>query len=134
MGEAEQLSEIAGNGPAVSLDVAGGQVEIRPLRARQFGSVFAALEPISEEFSSLIDSVEDGIDAGLLVSLLAKGDYIIQALAAATGKPDDFIGDLEADELLQILLAVIEVNADFFTRRLVPVISRRIPNQLTGTA
>jgi hypothetical protein len=49
------------------------------------------------------------------------GEQVYEALAIATGRPLKFIEDLKLDDIVVLLQKVVEVNLDFFVRRLVPI-------------
>ena len=50
----------------------------------------------------------------------SHADEVIEAVAVATGKPAEWVGDLMPDDLCFLALKIIEVNADFFAQRLAP--------------
>jgi hypothetical protein len=45
---------------------------------------------------------------------------LLSAIAIAVGKPRSWVDDLAADEAIVLAAKVIEVNADFFTRTVMP--------------
>ena len=45
------------------------------------------------------------------------------AIAIAVGKPREWVDDLDADDAVLLASTVIEVNADFFTRQVMPRLS-----------
>ena len=49
-----------------------------------------------------------------------RGDDLLSAIAIAVGKPRQWVDDLAADEAILLAAKVIEVNADFFTRTVMP--------------
>ena len=135
MTEAEQLREIAGDDKKV-VSLAIGDVLVSPLKARQLGGFAQAIEPISGELGGLLAEAESGagIKPGAVLSLLAKGDHLLNAISVATDRTVDDIGELEVDELLRLVMKVVEVNADFFTRRVLPVLgSLKAMAPATGT-
>ena len=50
------------------------------------------------------------------------GDDLLSAIAIAVSKPRPWVEDLAADEAIVLAAKVIEVNADFFTRMVLPKI------------
>lgn len=135
----------------VRLDIAGEPVEIRPLRARQFGPFAAAVEPLLEAYGQVRADIaarqalpaEDGeildwtqaagrLGAEYWVNLVSRhADALIPALAVALDRPREWVGDLYLDDLVRLALAVFEVNADFFARRMMPaaleILGRMLP-------
>jgi hypothetical protein len=53
---------------------------------------------------------------------------VIKATAIGCRKPVEWIGELEIDELTKLALAVIEVNADFFIRKVLPAVQTSMQN------
>jgi hypothetical protein len=49
-----------------------------------------------------------------------RGDDLLSAIAIAVGKPRAWVDELAADEAILLAAKVIEVNADFFTRTVIP--------------
>ena len=49
-----------------------------------------------------------------------QGDDLLAAIAIAVAKPRQWVDDLAADEAILLAAKVIEVNADFFTRTVLP--------------
>jgi hypothetical protein len=48
------------------------------------------------------------------------GEDLLTAVAIAVGKPRVWVDELAADEAILLAAKVIEVNADFFTRTVLP--------------
>lgn len=92
--------------------VGGKTLAITPLRVRKipaFTRAIAAAAPL----------LMDG-KTGAAVAL--HGEDIITAMVVATGEPESMIGDLLPDEFLLLVSTVMEVNGDFFARRVAPLI------------
>ncbi|MCB1630603.1 MAG: hypothetical protein H7A12_07270 [Pseudomonadales bacterium] len=51
------------------------------------------------------------------------GDDLVRAVAIATDQTEDWLGELLPDEFLPLVTAVVEVNADFFVRRVLPALN-----------
>jgi len=49
-----------------------------------------------------------------------RGDDLLSAIAIAVRKPREWVDDLAADDALLLAAKVMEVNADFFTRTVIP--------------
>jgi hypothetical protein len=49
-----------------------------------------------------------------------RGDDLLTAIAIAVGKSRAWVDELAADEAILLAAKVIEVNADFFTRTVIP--------------
>ncbi|MDO3524993.1 hypothetical protein Q3P09_24690, partial [Ralstonia pseudosolanacearum] len=51
---------------------------------------------------------------------IEHGDDLLQAVAIAVDKPRAWVDALAADEAILLAAKVVEVNADFFTRTVLP--------------
>ncbi len=92
--------------------VGGKTLAVTPLRVRQvpaFTRAIAAAAPLL-------------MDGKIGAAVALHGNDIITAMAVATGEPETMIGDLLPDEFLLLVSTVMEVNGDFFARRVAPLI------------
>lgn len=86
-----------------------GGVEVRPLTLRQLPA-----------FSRAVGPVLPLLLAGQIVAAITEDlDAVLAAVSAATGIP---VSELPEDPaaFVELASAVLEVNVDFFTRRLLP--------------
>ena len=107
MTELEQL--IASH---IQVQIAGESLTIAPLKVGQLPAFLRAITPLMDYLR------EPVID--WLALLAQRGDDLLAALAIAVKKPPDWIHALNADEALLLAAKVMEVNADFFTRAVLP--------------
>ncbi len=109
----------------VTVKAGGREVQVRPMVPVQIARFARAIKPMS---GAVPDSVAGArkLDKAALLDLFADhGEQIIAAVAAATDEDEAFIGtQCQVDELLELAITVFQVNADFFARRLAPVILR----------
>lgn len=97
---------------AVELTVGGETLAIKPLRVGQMPTFLRAISPIMQHLTrSEID---------WLTLFGEHGDDLLSAIAIAVAKPRPWVDDLAADEAIVLAAKVIEVNADFFTRTVLP--------------
>lgn len=94
--------------------------EIKPIKVRDLPDFLRTLKP-------LMAYLADGNISG---ALLNEPDALIKAVAICSRIPLDEVQELEVDELMQIAAQVIEVNADFFMQKVMPVLSQ-FANRLT---
>lgn len=121
----DELEVLAGALPPLHKTVvAGGQtLAITPLRVGQIPGFARAIRPLVPQLGA------SGTD---WFELLAEhGDALIEALRIATGLGRHDLAELPPDEFVELAAAVMEVNADFFVRRLTPALSRAAEG-LTG--
>lgn len=105
---------------AIELVVGGEPLAIQPLKVGQLPGFVRAISPVLQPLmgGSGMNSTGSGID--WLTLLGTHGDDLLAAVAIAVGKPRAWVDDLAADEAILVAAKVIEVNADFFTRAVLP--------------
>ena len=97
---------------AVELVIDGEPLAIKPLKVGQMPAFLRAITPVMQQIGG------DGID--WLALFGERGDDLLTAVSIAVGKPRTWIDELAADEAILLAAKVIEVNADFFTRTVMP--------------
>lgn len=105
---------------AVELSLAGDVVAIKPLKIGQMPAFLRAITPVMQQLGG------NGID--WLALFGEHGDGLLTAVSIAIGKPRAWVDALDADEVILVAAKVIEVNADFFTRTVMP----RLNEQMGG--
>ena len=123
---ARQLRDLCAE-PTVFTTAAGERVEVAPLKVRQLGAFARAVGPLIEDLS-VIATMPAGDQAGAFGSVVVRHcDEVAQAVASATGRTAEWVGNLDLDDLVGLAGVVVEVNADFFVRRLLPVLETTLP-------
>jgi hypothetical protein len=97
---------------AVELTIGGEALAIKPLKVGQMPAFLRAVSPVMEHLT------RGEIDWLLLFG--DHGDDLLSAIGIAVGKPRPWVDELAADEAILLAAKVIEVNADFFTRTVLP--------------
>ena len=97
---------------AVELVIDGEPLAIKPLKVGQMPAFLRAITPVMQYLGG------DGID--WLALFGERGDDLLTAVSIAVGKPRAWVDELAADEAILLAAKVIEVNADFFTRTVMP--------------
>jgi len=97
---------------AFEITLAGEAVSVKPLKVGQMPAFLRAITPVMQQIGG------EGID--WLALFGERGDDLLTAVAIAIGKPRAWVDDLAADEAILLAAKVIEVNADFFTRTVMP--------------
>jgi hypothetical protein len=96
----------------VELTVGGETLAIKPLKVGQMPAFLRAISPIMQHLTRA--------EIDWLTLLGEHGDDLLSAIAIAVAKPRQWVDDLAADEAILLAAKVIEVNADFFTRTVLP--------------
>ena len=105
---------------------AGGEtITVKPIKFGQLPQASRLIAPISKQIAAAFKA-QGGLTvadtAALFVDLLAQsGDDLLAALGFFIGKPREWFDTIENDEGLSLLNAVFDVNADFFSRRVLPM-------------
>lgn len=106
----DELEELFPESKTVT--IAGESITIAPPTVVQMGK-------ISKLLKRLVDDAATERTVELL--LLSHTAEVACVVAIATGKSEDFVGGLRADDGLQLAIAVWEVYAPFFVRRMLPM-------------
>ena len=110
---------------AVELVIDGEPLAIKPLKVGQMPAFLRAITPVMQQIGG------DGID--WLALFGERGDDLLAAVSIAVGKPRAWVDDLAADEAILLAAKVIEVNADFFTRTVMPRLNGEMGGLFAGT-
>ena len=97
---------------AVELLINGEALAIKPLKVGQMPAFLRAISPVMQHLTHA--------EIDWLTLFGERGDDLLSAIAIAVGKPRLWVDELAADEAILLAAKVIEVNADFFTRTVMP--------------
>ena len=93
---------------------AGGKtINVLPLKVRQIPGFTRAIVPVLAPLGA----------GDLATAIAVGGEDLVRAVAIATDQPEDWLGELLPDEFLALVTAVVDVNADFFARRVLPALN-----------
>lgn len=99
----------------VEMIIGGESLAIKPLKVGQMPAFLRAITPVMKQITN------GEID--WLALFGEHGDDLLSAVAIALGKPRAWVDELAADEAVLLAAKVVEVNADFFTRAVMPKIN-----------
>ena len=111
---------------AVELVIDGEPLAIKPLKVGQMPAFLRAITPVMQQIGG------DGID--WLALFGERGDDLLTAMSIAIGKPRAWVDELAADEAILLAAKVIEVNADFFTRTVMPRLNGEMGGLIARTS
>ncbi|MDP3651130.1 MAG: hypothetical protein Q8R67_05535 [Rhodoferax sp.] len=97
---------------AVDLIINGETLAIKPLKVGQMPAFLRAISPVMQHLTQT--------EIDWLALFGERGDDLLSAIAIAVSKPRQWVDELAADEAILLAAKVIEVNADFFTRTVMP--------------
>lgn len=115
-------AEVQAGGETITVSPAG-LVTLAQM-ARELGPLMQALESLGEG---------DSIAQALLPALMdpAAAESLVRTAAFGSGRPLDWVSALPGDEQLELLIKVVEVNLDFFARRLQPQLISGLQRMVT---
>lgn len=102
-------------------------VRVAPITMKHLSPFARAVLPIAHAAAPVKDGTADlaGINfagANWLDLVMWHGPDCIAAVSLATGEPEEWLGELNPDEMVQLIAEVVAVNMDFFVRSLAPAI------------
>ena len=126
--------------PGREISAGGETLTLSPFKFGQLPTATRLLKPVASALSAggvfSIQSV--GGEAQFLlasdwplkvVELVADGgEDVLKFVAFAAGKPLEWVNGLDADDGIALAKAVLEVNADFFVRRVLPLLGMGQPS------
>ena len=111
---------------AFEITLAGETVSVKPMKVGQMPAFLRAITPVMQQIGG------DGID--WLALFGERGDDLLTAVSIAVGKPRAWVDELAADEAILLAAKVIEVNADFFTRTVMPRLNGEMGGLIARTS
>lgn len=116
--------------PEQTVQVGGRTFTVRPLTVGQLPAFTRALKAALPALGPLLAGpTESDVKAMVpaLTELVADhGESLIEAMSVALRVPKNEIESLDPLEFVALVLPVIRINADFFARRLQPVLLQAI--------
>lgn len=100
---------------------AGGEsIDVLPLTVGQIPPLARTLKGIDLDFSNVFGLLE------------AHGERLVEAVALCINRPVEWVGALPADEFIELAAHVLEVNAHFFGRRVLPAVNQLMATLVAG--
>lgn len=93
-----------------TIDIAGRRIALRPVRVRDLPRFLCACEPLAADLAA----------GDIGAALLRHADALIEATCIGAGVERAWLDDQAPDALIDLAVAVLEVNADFFVRAVLP--------------
>jgi hypothetical protein len=107
---------------AAVVKVGGQEIEIKPLTIGQIPKITRLLREVPLNLNP--DAI--GTSSYWLGLIGDHGEDVIAAIATASGQKNETIAGLAIDDFVALAVKVIEVNADFFTRKVMPAASQAL--------
>ena len=103
-------------------------IEITPLKFKQFGVFIRTVKPIVSCVNEMINQDESQMTVQIAELLSEHCDNVLKAVSIATGKSEDWVGQLNLADAIDLTQTVIEVNLDFFVQRMMPTFNQAVQN------
>lgn len=71
---------------------------------------------------------QSNVSANLMVIIGEGGEDLIELMGLGIGKPRAWFDNLQGDDGITLTIAFLEVNIDFFTKKMMPQLSAAIKN------
>ena len=101
--------------PTKLIKFMGREIELAPVPMGRMQEFTLAVRPIAADLFTALEGTGD-----VLQTIELHGDRMITAVAIATGIDRKELQALQIDQFLLLTEEVVQVNADFFVRRLIP--------------
>lgn len=98
----------------ITVTIRDRDILIKPVKVKHLSKAAKLVAPIAA------DVAKDGLS---VAAFIEYPDQIIELVALVCDLPVDWVGELDLEEMLRILAPLIQVNMDFFVRRMVPAIT-----------
>lgn len=70
---------------------------------------------------------EKDLNIKLIMELFSTdGDNMLEFISIAIGKDRKFVNELDMDDAIDVLTAILEVNMDFFASKVMPMMNKRV--------
>lgn len=101
--------------------IAGEEVTVRTIRVKDVSTVLKHIRPIA---TLLAESTKGGHKAfDVLTAMESSADDVIALVTLLSGIEPAKVAELELDDMIQLTQKVLEVNLDFFIRKVLPLLS-----------
>lgn len=113
-------------GEGCQVEIAGTTVAVHAVRFGQIARVLQLLGPVLDDLKFMALDPEPPPLVAYVHLLAERSEVMVPLLAELTGLHSEIIERLPPDVAWQLIEAVLEVNADFFAQRLMPMLGPSI--------
>jgi len=114
----------------ITVTIRGESFEIKQIRVGQLSKVMRIVHPFYEQLKAVKDKARinrdpqaDTYGFDIYALVMEHSDVVLELVSLLVSKPREWVDNLGVDELVQIFGALVEVNLDFFTQRVIPLLS-----------
>ena len=102
----------------------GQTFNITPFKLGQLPVVLKAIQKIIQPIKQAEANGNFNDPAFLMGLIVEAGDDVIQLFSTILNRPIEFVQNFEMDESVNLVTAMIEVNSDFFSKRVQPLLHK----------
>ncbi len=102
----------------IELKIGGKALALTPLKVGELSAFSRAIAPVIAVF--------EGGNFDLFGLIANHTETVVTAVSIAVREPREWINELTVGELVLLAAKVIEVNADFFTRNVMPNVAQAL--------
>ena len=106
------------------------QITVGPIKFGQLNKMTKVIQPVFGMLKAQVDlsQGEQQVGAQVIELLFTNcGDAIGELVSIACNKPQIWVDELTSDQVIEIVLAFVEVNRDFFSKKILPLIQKYLP-------
>jgi len=118
-----ELEQLFPTGKTISIN--DENLTIKPFKFGELPKVFKAIGPMTSTLGNLLQN-RDASFAAIAGLITDGGDSIIDLMVVGSRKPREWVEELEMDQGVEVLTAIFEVNADFFIRKVLPLVNTKM--------
>lgn len=107
---------------ATTVAFAGTELQITPLKVGQLPAFARAIKPLGAAIEQVATGQKVLNLAAMLDMIADHGDAVIEATSIGSGVERAKLDDATPDQLIELAVAVLKVNADFLRGRLTPAV------------
>jgi hypothetical protein len=113
------MSDLASIIPEANLIHIGGKdIEIKTMKVKQLSATVRSIQPF---VSALGKNGLVNVDVPNII--MSHTDNVVELVQILTGEDKAWVEELGIDELVIVFTKLVEVNLDFFTRKVLPLLS-----------
>jgi hypothetical protein len=114
-----------------TLTIKETELTITPFKLGELPNVFKVIDPITKLVLDAIGTTGNQMESLSKIMVLG-GDNVLDLLAVGSRQPRAWIDQLELDEGVQLLTAILEVNASFFVQKVLPLLTKAVKTVPAG--
>lgn len=113
----------------IKVTVKGEEFHLMPIGLGKYSKVITIIKKMLGDAGAkpYLENISDENNKGKMISFIFDNfDMFIELSACIIGKNVEFFDDVMPDEGVNLIEAIIKVNADFFLKRVLPLVTQKI--------